>query len=90
MTIDHHSPPSPLHKANKPFEANYLPTVYDKVKVDIAAEQRAQESWVGWLLALFWSIWPFAGLYGVYTAMRGGDYLLPRTSKIGAQKSKIL
>lgn len=64
------------------YHATYLPSVYDKVKVDIEAEQKAlQESWKLWLLALFWSIWPLSGLYGVYKAMLGGDYLLPRNSK---------
>jgi Delta24-sterol reductase len=30
---------------------------------------------------VFWSIWPLMGLYGVYKAMRGGDYLLPKSSR---------
>jgi len=65
----------------KKYHASYLPTVYDKVKVDFAKEQKAlQESWVAWLLACFWSIWPLTGLYGVYSALLGGDYLLPSTS----------
>jgi FAD/FMN-containing dehydrogenase len=64
------------------YHATYLPTVYDKVNVDIETEQRfVQESWKLWLLALFWSIWPLKGLYGVYKAMLGGDYLLPKNSK---------
>ena len=63
------------------YHATYLPTVYDKVKVDFCKEQQAiQESWLLWLLARFWSIWPLAGLYGVYKAMRGGDYLLPKAN----------
>ena len=62
--------------------------VYDKVKVDIAAEKKAiSESWVAWLLALFWSIWPLTGLYGVFQAVIGGDYLLPRES-MWSRKSK--
>ncbi|TVY15101.1 Delta(24)-sterol reductase, partial [Lachnellula arida] len=64
------------------YHASYLPTVYDKVKVDIAKEeQAARESWAAWLAMLFWSIWPLAGLYGLYKTVRGGDYLLPRASK---------
>ena len=63
------------------YHASYLPTVYDKVKVDVVKEQKArQESWLAWLLAAFWSIWPLTGLYGVYQALLGGDYLLPKTS----------
>ena len=64
------------------YHATYLPSVYEKVKVDIEAEEKAlQENWNLWLIALFWNIWPLAGLYGVYKAAFGGDYLLPRTSK---------
>ena len=64
------------------YHASYLPTVYDKVKVDIAKEERVvRESWAAWLAMLFWSIWPLAGLYGVYKAFRGGDYLLPKVSR---------
>jgi len=63
------------------YHATHLPNVYDKVKVDVQAEERAiGESWAVWLLALFWSIWPLSGLYGVYKALLGGDYLLPRES----------
>lgn len=63
------------------WKADYLPTIYDKTKVDYTAEEKAiQESWMIWLLALFWSIWPLSGLYGVYQATLGGDYLLPQQS----------
>lgn len=61
------------------FHATYLPSIYDKVKVDMTVEEKGiRESWVLWLLAWFWSIWPLSGLYGVYKAWRGGDYLLPK------------
>ena len=58
------------------YNATHLPNVYDKVKVDVAAEEKVRnESWVA---AMIWSIWPLGGLYGVYKALRGGDYILPR------------
>lgn len=61
------------------YHATYLPSVYDKVKVDVESEKKAiRDSWMVWLLALFWSIWPLSGLYGVLQATIGGDYLLPR------------
>ncbi len=61
------------------YHATYLPSIYDKVKVDVAMEDKAiRESWVLWLLALFWRIWPLRGLYGVYNAWMGGDYLLSK------------
>jgi delta24-sterol reductase len=52
------------------YRATYLPTVYDKVKVDTEKEKGA----------LFHGVWPLAGLYGVYKVMRGGDYLLSKNS----------
>lgn len=57
------------------YHATYLPTIYDKVKVDINAEVAIEKSWITWLLAIFWSIWPLSGLYGVYKVVIGGDYL---------------
>jgi delta24-sterol reductase len=66
----------------KKYFATYLPSVYDKVKVDIEKEKRAiRGSWIFWMIAVFWSIWPLTGLYGVYKVLLGGDYLLPKTSK---------
>jgi Delta24-sterol reductase len=58
------------------YSATYLPSIYDKVKVDVVSEENAiQESWLLWLLAVFW---PLSGLYGAFKAWMGGDYLLPR------------
>ncbi|EWC46584.1 hypothetical protein DRE_04071 [Drechslerella stenobrocha 248] len=62
------------------YHATYLPSVYDKVKTDLVAEQRRIEaSWAAWLSALFWGTWPLSGLYGVLAVVFGGDYLLPKT-----------
>ena len=61
------------------YHADHLPTIYDKVKVDVDAEEKIiQESWSAWLSMLFWNIWPLSGMYGVYKAALGGDYLLSR------------
>ena len=61
------------------YHATHLPTVYDKVNVDFETEQSAiKASWIVWFLAMFWSIWPLSGLYGVCCVLVGGDYLLPR------------
>lgn len=55
------------HQLREKYHATYLPTVYDKVKVDIEKERREmQASWTLWFIALFWSVWPLKGLYGVY------------------------
>lgn len=71
------------------YGAQYLPSVYDKVKVDIESEVSAvRSSWILWLLYMFWSIWPLSGLYGVYKAWRGGDYLLQKRSTASIQAMK--
>ncbi|KAM5344811.1 hypothetical protein ACJ41O_010673 [Fusarium nematophilum] len=54
------------------YGAGYLPSVYDKVKVDVEAEgERALE-------ATMRTGWPIQGLRGVYRAVVGGDYLLQK------------
>jgi Delta24-sterol reductase len=73
------------------YHATYLANLYDKVKVDVDAEEKAiQSSLTAWLLAHFWTIWPLSGLYGVYKAWMGGDYLMQkeRPRLIGAVKKK--
>ena len=59
------------------YNASHLPTVYDKVRA--RADLRGDAitpSWTAWFWTVFWSIWPLSGLYGVYTVLLGGDYLL--------------
>jgi len=73
------------------YHATYLPNIYQKVKVDLEAEERrSRETWLGWVLATFWSIWPLSGLYGVYMALLGGDYLLRKDITPPLRKSKSL
>ncbi|KAF2235967.1 FAD-binding domain-containing protein [Viridothelium virens] len=55
------------------YWATTLPTVFDKVKVDI--ENFSQRtSRLHWLV----SSWPFAGILGIRSAIRSRDYLLHR------------
>ncbi len=69
------------------YHASYLPTVYDKVKVDVGKKQNVvHESWRASLRAGVLRVWPLQGLYGVYKAWRGSDYLLPRTER---KKEKV-
>ncbi|KAI1435153.1 FAD binding domain protein [Xylaria sp. CBS 124048] len=58
------------------YHADHLPSVYDKVKVDETArtEARGQSR----MPSLLRDRRPFQGLYGVYKAWRGGDYLLQK------------
>ena len=59
------------------YNATSLPSVYEKVKVDINAEQRAVAMPLGSSLV---STWPFSGLYGIKKAVESGAYLQARTS----------
>ncbi|KAK5004652.1 hypothetical protein LTR60_006494, partial [Cryomyces antarcticus] len=60
------------------YNATWLPSVYDKVKVDVQAQLDAQSgSWVAWSKSMLWSIWPLSGLWGVYKAFTGQEYLMP-------------
>lgn len=52
------------------YHATTLPSVYDKVKIDLDAQRRRSVSGI-------WAVWPLSGLYGVAKAMLGSDYLLP-------------
>ena len=59
------------------YNATSLPSVYEKVRVDVEAERRASKSsLMGYLL----SQWPFAGLYGLKKAIDSGAYLEARAS----------
>ncbi|KAK5009380.1 hypothetical protein LTR39_004947 [Cryomyces antarcticus] len=63
------------------YNATWLPSVYDKVKVDVQAQLDAQSgSWVAWSKSMLWSIWPLSGLWGVYKAFTGQEYLMPRST----------
>lgn len=66
------------------YNATTLPTIYDKVKTDLSpggellGEKKKDLSVGEWVRGVFWGIWPLSGLYGVYRAMVGGEYLLRR------------
>ncbi|OTB00140.1 hypothetical protein M426DRAFT_324546 [Hypoxylon sp. CI-4A] len=61
------------------YSAAHLPSVYDKVKVD---DEGKKNTMVGSRMPRrLRHARPWQGLYGVYKAWRGGDYLLQRTKK---------
>lgn len=68
------------------YGAEWLPTVYDKVKV-VDKKEAGSHGLFSWLLAIFWSIWPMRGLFGVLMAVFGGDYLM---SKAVTTQVKVL
>ncbi|KAL3423299.1 Delta(24)-sterol reductase 2 [Phlyctema vagabunda] len=60
------------------YDARTLPSVYEKVKVDVEAEKAAQER-----LSLGQKIlqkWPLNGFYGIRKAIQSGHYIQARAS----------
>jgi delta24-sterol reductase len=71
----------------KKYHAESLPSVYDKVKVDLQGVaggqvRKTEVGWSEWAYKSLWDIWPMGGLYGVASATKGllvkSDYLLKR------------
>lgn len=61
------------------YRANYLPDLYQKVRVDLDVPDE-QVGMVTKVKNFLW-LWPASGFYGVYKAWRGGDYLLQQKKK---------
>ncbi len=60
----------------KKYHAQSLPTVFEKVRVDVDAEKEASENAaVG---QRFLDAWPMSGFYGLAKAIESGDYLQAR------------
>lgn len=62
----------------KKYHAEYLPSVYQKVKVDLSKATAAPAGLSAWAQAQFWNTWPFSGLYGVAKTLLEKDYLLAK------------
>ena len=61
------------------YNADYLPSVFDKTKFDWGAEQRAIDaSWLRWLFSFVWWIWPMPGVYGVICVFMQSEYLISK------------
>jgi delta24-sterol reductase len=59
------------------YYATSLPSVYDKVKLDVEAEKKGSAlSWKLWLI----SLWPINGGWATWKSFQSGDYLLARKS----------
>ncbi|MCJ1376896.1 hypothetical protein MMC20_008141 [Loxospora ochrophaea] len=59
------------------YGATSLPSVFDKVHIDVEAQRKAPKpSWGSWFL----TVWPFTGLWGIWKAIESGDYMLARNS----------
>ncbi|KAJ9636193.1 hypothetical protein H2204_005465 [Knufia peltigerae] len=65
----------------KKYRAQKLPSVYEKVRTkfdDAGGNTNTNNIRLG-IEKGFWSTWPFAGIYGVLSAIKGGDYLRKST-----------
>ncbi len=63
------------------YKAQHLPSVYDKIKVDVDAEEAAiRATWKSHAKHVVKEIWPVRGLLGFYRAALGGEYLLQKKS----------
>ncbi|KAG9790922.1 FAD-binding domain-containing protein, partial [Aureobasidium melanogenum] len=62
------------------YHAQQLPNVYEKVRTsfNIDAEGAVTGDLRLGIEKGLWSIWPFAGVYGVLSTIKGGDYLRKR------------
>ena len=62
----------PYRALRDKYRAATLPSVYDKVKVDVEAQERQEkEDWGSWAL----SFRPLGGLWGIRKAIESGQYL---------------
>ncbi|RDW64452.1 FAD-binding oxidoreductase [Aspergillus mulundensis] len=61
----------------KKYNATTLPSVYDKIKIDVEADRRERkESWSRKVR----SVWPLGGLWGIKKAIESGEYHIHRNS----------
>lgn len=60
------------------YQATSLPSVYEKVKVDVEAKKRAASS-TSFPSSLL-TKWPFSGFYGIKKAIESGTYLQARAA----------
>ncbi|KAF2717695.1 FAD-binding domain-containing protein [Polychaeton citri CBS 116435] len=60
------------------YHADHLPSVYDKVRVDVSRYGESEATWPGWLRNRFWETWPVSGVYGVLTTLWESDFLLAK------------
>ncbi|KAM3444711.1 hypothetical protein NHJ13734_001213 [Beauveria thailandica] len=59
------------------YGATTLPTVYDKVRIDVEANRRKRQETTQSLKGK----WPVGGLYGIWKAIQSGDYHLHRRAE---------
>lgn len=64
----------------KKYDAATLTSVYEKVKVDVEAEKRAEAENASWYTKMV-TTWPFSGFYGIKKAINSGTYHAARKAE---------
>lgn len=59
------------------YHATTLPTVYEKVKVDVEARKATEKKWKRSIKSKV----PFGGFYGIWKSIQSGDYFLHRRAE---------
>ena len=67
-------------KLRQKYDATSLPSVYEKVKVDVEAERRAEAENKS-IISTLVKTWPFGGLYGIKKAIESGTYHAARRAE---------
>ena len=67
-------------KLRAKYDATSLPSVYEKVRVDIEAEKKTSIENSSWLNSLI-KMWPFSGFYGIKKAIESKTYLQARKAE---------
>lgn len=60
------------------YKASHLPSVYEKVRINLDHRETHQATLLDQFSALLWSIWPMTGLYGVLMTLLSKEYLLAK------------
>lgn len=61
------------------YQATGLPSVYDKVNVDVTKRKhKSEQSWSEWMYEKFKEQWPVRGVYGVLQVFISREYLLAK------------
>jgi len=60
------------------YHATSLPSVFDKVKVDLMPPDPKDETWSAWANRKVWDMWPWGGIYGVLSSLKRGEFLLAK------------
>ena len=63
-------------RLRKTYHADRLPSVYEKVRVDVDAEKRAANTWGGTITGT----WPLGGIWALRKAIESGSHLQARVS----------